>query len=164
MKSIIKKILKESVNKKHLFTVCKKIDSYLINRGWKKSFFGKEGGDEMADTYDHMLTDFLDNFGYDVSESKYILGVYYSTYEDVSSEDITDPDDLILPEKSRYESFFDVYVHGNQSGRMKTYEKLYSPAEAAFEIKNEHNFDKTIENDETDWEDWKIELPYKINY
>ena len=161
MKSVIKKILKESVNKKHLFSICKKIDSYLTNKGWKESFFGESGGDEMAEIYGHMLNILIDKYGYDIFETREILGIYYSTYDEVASEDITDLDDIIIPEKSRYESLFDVWVTGRQSGRMKTYEKVYSPAEAAFEIKDQGNFEKTIENDETEWDDWEIEKPYK---
>lgn len=161
MKSIIKKILKEDVNRKHLFTICKKIDSYLTDKGWKEGFFGVDGGHEMADTYDHILSMLLNKFGYDINEARFILGVYYSTYEDVTSDDITDPDDILIPEKSKYETSYSVYVSGNQSGKMKTYEKVYSPAEASFEIKNEGNYEKTIEYDETEWDNWEIEIPYK---
>lgn len=164
MKSIFKKILKESDNRKHIFTICKKIDSYLIKKKWKEDFFGESGSDEMAEVYGYMLTILMDEYGYDVSESREILGVYYETYKDVASDDITDPDDIVIPKKSRYESFFNVYVRGHQSGRMKTTDKVYSPAEAAFEIKIEGNYEKTLENDDTEWDDWEIEDPHKINY
>lgn len=164
MKSIIKKILKESVNRKHIFAICKKIDSYLINKRWKGTFFGEDSGNEMADAYDDVFNMLLNKFGYSVPESKEILGVYYETYEDVTSEDITDPDDIIIPEKSKYETFFDVWVTGRQDGKMKTIDMVYSPAEAAFEIKNNGNYERTIESDDTEWDDWEIEKPYRKKY
>ena len=164
MKSIIKKILKESVNRKHIFVICQKIDSYLVNRKWKGDFFGEYSGNEMADAYDDVFNMLLDKFGYSVPESREILGVYYETYKDVTSEDIIDPDDIIIPEKSKYETFFDVMVTGRQSGKMKTIDMVYSPPEAAFEIKMNSNFEKTIENDDTEWDDWEIEMPYRKKY
>ena len=164
MKSIIKKILKESVNRKHIFVICKKIDSYLVNRKWKGDFFGEGSGNGMADVYDDVFSMLLDKFGYSVPESREILGVYYETYKDVTSEDITDPDDIVMPEKSKYEAFFDVWVTGRQNGRMKTIDMVYSPAEAAFEIKNNGNYERTIESDDTEWDDWEIEKPYRKKY
>lgn len=155
-------MLRESVNEKHIFSVCKKIDSHLSEKNWKGAFFGEEGANEMAETYDYVLHMLLDKFGYDISEARYILGVYYETYEDVASDDITDPDDMVIPQKSRYESFFNVYVRGHQSGRMKTTDKVYSPAEAAYEIKMNSNFEKIVENDDTEWDDWEIEDPFRI--
>ena len=163
MKTAIKKILKESIEKKHLFGVLKQIDKLLTNRDWKEDFFGEQGGRAMGITYEVLFEELLNKFGYSAQEAHFILGSYFETFDVLQNDKLTDPEQIILPTKSKYLATYDVRVRGRMDGRMTTGNDVYSPTQAAYNFHNYNWGNKTVDNDETEWDEFDMDIPYKVN-
>ncbi len=139
--------------------ILKRIDNILNDENYKDSFFDEDYTHGMVETFDFILYQLSDKFGYSFDEGKYIIGVYYETFKD--NNEISSPDEIIIPEKSKYEADYNTYVRGNISGKMKS-GFAYSPQQAVWSIKNYNWIDKTIGNDETEWDEFDVDFPYKI--
>jgi hypothetical protein len=160
MKQIIKKILKESSEKKHLFFILKRVDDMLIDHDLKEEFFSEyDDINDMQNAYEFIIEKLVNTFGYTYDESRPIMGAYYETFKDDNV--MSTLDDVIIPKQSKYETNYTTFVRGRIEGKM-TSDLAYSPQEAIANIKNYEWDDKTITNDETEWDEFDIEFPYKI--
>ena len=158
MKKIIKKILKEEFTKKHYSKSFKVIDSIIkkYNEDVNDLIDGDVYGS--SDLYERIYDDMVNDYGYDSEEANKTIGSYILTYEKVGSS--FKEDDILIAGPKTYKGEFTQYISGNQSGHMTSTDN-YSVPEASYQIRNHYYDDFTVDNDNTETQDFDIDDVYE---
>lgn len=170
MKKIIRKILKEEVNKKEYIKTFKVIDKLLSGEGLNKETLLSKDLYDSSDAFSFLYDYFTEKIGYSAEETNKIIGSYIETNQntkpksrtsDNKSNEYTEKNIKIAKPKT-YNGDFSQYISGYQSGRMDVND-TYSVPEAMFNFRNGYHDNWEITNDNTESNDFDIEDVYADN-
>ena len=176
MKKIIRKILKEEINKKEYIKNFKVIDKLLSGIiGGEASGLNKEtllSADlyDSSDTFSFLYDYFTEKIGYSDEETNKIIGSYIETNQNTKPKSRSgEGEDSEYSEKNikiakpkTYNGEFSQYVSGYQKGQMDV-NGVYSVPEATKNFRDGYYDNWEITNDNTESNDFDIEDVYEEN-
>lgn len=171
MKKIIKKILKEEINKKEYYVKnFKIIDKLLSGEGVNKESLLSADLYDSSDTYSFLYDYFTEKIGYGDKEANKIIGSYIETNQNTKPKSRSGKDEnneyneknIKIAKPKTYNGEFSQYISGYQKGQMDV-NNTYSVPEAIKSFRDGYYDNWEITYDNTESNDFDIEDVYAEN-